>query len=141
MFIVCKGQDLESVPPLDDNTYTPGGGTALYDAIAHSVRLAEKDKTSNEQVVCVIMTDGEENSSKETTKQQVKDIITSKEKTGEWSFLYIGENPEQWASDYKVDANRVAQFDGPLSMISVRASNKQNVCTVSCEDRSQRARL
>jgi len=45
------------------------------------------------------MTDGEENSSHETTKDQVKDIITGYEAKGDWTFLYIGENPERWTKE------------------------------------------
>ena len=101
-----KGVELENVTQLTELDYTPGGGTALYDAIAEGVRLADKDKTEEERVICVIMTDGEENSSKETTKQQVKDIITGHEAKGNWTFLYIGENPEQWVKDTGMKGGR-----------------------------------
>ena len=81
---------------MTSNSYKPGGGTALYDAIAEGVRIADKDKSEEERVICVIMTDGEENSSRETTKEQVRNIISGYEAKGEWTFLYIGENPEKW---------------------------------------------
>jgi Mg-chelatase subunit ChlD len=90
---------LENVPELTSDTYLPGGGTALFDAISESVRVAEKDKSEDERVICVIMTDGEENSSRETTKEQVKEIISGYEAKGDWTFLYIGENPERWTRD------------------------------------------
>lgn len=93
------GVPLENVPELTSATYLPGGGTALFDAIAESVRVAQKDKSQEERVICVIMTDGEENSSRETTKEQVKQIIAGYEAKGDWTFLYIGENPEQWTRD------------------------------------------
>jgi len=96
---VHSGIPLVDVPELSTANYTPGGGTALYDAIAEAVRIADKDKTAEERVVCVIMTDGEENSSRETTKEQVKDIISGHEARGDWTFLYIGENPDRWTRD------------------------------------------
>jgi hypothetical protein len=45
------------------------------------------------------MTDGEENSSRETTKLQVVEIIKAHEAKGNWTFAYIGENPERWAPE------------------------------------------
>lgn len=67
--VVHSGVPMNEVPHLSTSTYTPGGGTALYDAVAEGVRIAEKGKKIDERVICVIMTDGEENSSRETTKE------------------------------------------------------------------------
>ena len=85
--------------------------TALYDAIAEGVRLADKDKTPEERVIVVIMTDGEENSSRETTKQQVKDIISGYEAKGDWTFLYIGENPERWTKEAGMSSSHGISYD------------------------------
>lgn len=67
--VVHNGVPINDVPPLSTKSYMPGGGTALYDAIAEGVRIGEKGKKNDERIICVIMTDGEENSSKETTKE------------------------------------------------------------------------
>ena len=102
--------------PLTDPDYMPDGGTALYDAIAEGVRLADKDKTEEERVVCVIMTDGEENSSKETTMQQVKDIISGHEAKGDWTFIYIGENPERWSEETGICCSNVMNWNQPNTL-------------------------
>ncbi|XP_054164100.1 uncharacterized protein LOC128961835 [Oppia nitens] len=112
--IVENGVPLESVPELTETNYTPGGGTALYDAIAEGVRVADNDKTDDERVICLIMTDGEENSSRETTKQQVRDIITGHEARGDWSFVYIGEEPDRWTGDMKM-----TRIDVPISQPTI----------------------
>ncbi|XP_054165807.1 uncharacterized protein LOC128963329 [Oppia nitens] len=109
--IVHKGIDLADVPELTANNYLPGGMTALYDAIAEGVRLADKDKKEDERVICVIMTDGEENSSRETTKQQVKDIITGYQNRGDWTFIYIGENPDRWSRDAGMSGGNATNYD------------------------------
>ena len=98
------------MPELSDQNYLPGGMTALYDAIAEGVRIADKDKSVDERVICVIMTDGEENSSRETTKEQVKDIISGHEAKGDWTFLYIGENPDRWVKDTGMSAAHGIQY-------------------------------
>ena len=108
--ISSSGVALDDVPELTDQTYLPGGMTALYDAIAEGVRLADNDKTEDERVICVIMTDGEENSSRETTEDQVKDIISGQEGRGDWTFLYIGENPDRWVKDTGMSAHHGLQY-------------------------------
>jgi uncharacterized protein YegL len=129
---VHKGIALENVPELTANNYLPGGMTALFDAIAEGVRIAEKDKTEEERVICVIMTDGEENSSRETTKEQVKEIISGNEAKGDWTFLYIGENPERWTKEagmssahgisYKHNAPKDSYYEANFAVSNFRKS-------------------
>jgi uncharacterized protein YegL len=99
------------VPDLTTVSYIPDGYTALYDAIAQGVRVAEKRESEFDRVICVVMTDGEENSSRETTKEQVRNIITSKEAKGNWTFVYIGENPERWAKETGQSLGNAAPYD------------------------------
>ncbi|CAG2112985.1 unnamed protein product [Medioppia subpectinata] len=106
-----KSVELDNVPELTAHNYLPGGMTALYDAIAEGVRLADRDKTNDERVICVIMTDGEENSSRETTKEQVRHIISGYEAKGDWTFVYIGENPERWSRDAGMSATNAINYD------------------------------
>ena len=80
-----------------------------HDAIAQAVRLA--DAETFDRAVCLIMTDGEENSSRETTKQQVVEIIKAHEAKGNWSFAYIGENPERWARETGTSVRNTAQYN------------------------------
>lgn len=82
---------------LTAQTYTPGGNTALLDAVAEAVRLADKDKAADERVICLVITDGEENSSTETTKEQIRKIIEEREARGDWTFTYLGISPDKWA--------------------------------------------
>jgi hypothetical protein len=63
------------------------GMTPLYDAIGRMVSLAEKDKP--EKAVIVIMTDGEENSSKEMTKASDKAALDRVRAKG-WEVVFLG---------------------------------------------------
>ena len=56
-------------------SYQPGGNTALNDAIGITVRKVDADRPQVHKVVTVIMTDGEENSSREWTHDAVKALI------------------------------------------------------------------
>jgi hypothetical protein len=99
---------LALVPPLDANTYTPAGGTALFDAIAETARVAEKEKLEDERVLCLIVTDGQENSSRETTRQQVTELIRALEERGDWTFAYLGVTPDQFVQDMGLQGTRTA---------------------------------
>ena len=54
--------DLKDVPDLNTKNYIPGGSTALYDAIGHSVTAIDKKGDAVGKVLTVILTDGQENS-------------------------------------------------------------------------------
>ncbi len=82
--------DLKDVPDLNTKNYVPGGGTALYDAIGHSVTAIDKKGDAVGKVLTVILTDGQENSSREYRLQMIKDLITRKEKQGNWTFVFLG---------------------------------------------------
>jgi hypothetical protein len=47
--------------------------------------------------LCVILTDGEENASKEYSRAQILDMIKAYENEG-WTFLYLGANHDVWAA-------------------------------------------
>ena len=94
--IVHAAIPIADAKELTTATYVPGGMTALLDAVAQSVRLADGAKQPDERVICLVITDGEENSSRETTKEQVRVIIADREARGDWTFTYLGISPEQW---------------------------------------------
>ena len=82
------------VPPMKPEEFVPRGSTPLYDAIQRTI--AEADSIpGKERVLFVIMTDGEENSSRETTNEKVFDLIGQKSKEG-WEFVYLGANQDAY---------------------------------------------
>ena len=78
---------------IDEKTYHPDSMTPLYDAIGLSVLKLRVDLAGmeNTNVLVTILTDGEENASKEFSGQQVKSIIDEQKALG-WTFTYIGAN-------------------------------------------------
>jgi len=88
--IVYELQPVDQVRPLSRKTYYPSGMTALYDAIAYTVNHLETEVRDGDRVVITVLTDGHENSSRETTRDQVLALIDRKEKQGNWTFVYLG---------------------------------------------------
>lgn len=79
-------------------SYQPAGLTPLYDAIGVAIASLEKEIAQEKNVpavLCVILTDGLENASKEYTRAQIHDLIEHKTAEG-WKFVYIGANQDSW---------------------------------------------
>lgn len=122
--VAFKATPLENVQPLTEATYTPGGGTALFDAVAEAVRLADADKDPDERVLCLILTDGEENSSKETTRDQLLAIIKEREGRGDWTFTYMGADPEKFAKEGYVTVASAAQYTPNAPAVAFAAMSR-----------------
>ena len=71
-------------------TYKPRALTALYDAIGKTINELETDR----DVVFVIITDGDENASKEFKGDAIKKMIETKEGENKWKFVYMGANQD-----------------------------------------------
>jgi uncharacterized protein YegL len=73
--------DIKAVSPITEREYQVGGSTALLDAIGrtiHKIGNAQKNTDEDyraEKVMFVIITDGEENASREYTSDKVKTQI------------------------------------------------------------------
>lgn len=93
-------EPLSSVEDLTEATYRPDGMTALYDAAMQTISETEKVAKKGQPVLCVIMTDGEENSSKEYTEKELKAKIGELEKKN-WTFVFLGANQDAWAVGQK----------------------------------------
>jgi uncharacterized protein YegL len=104
---------LSAVKKLDCKSYRPEGNTALNDAIGITVRKVEADQPKVDKVVTVIMTDGEENSSREWTHDAVKSLIEQKEKEGNWTFVFLGAGLDAWdqGRSYGVQLANVVQYN------------------------------
>lgn len=86
---------------LTSSTYVPRGNTPLYDAIGKAIdkTVAAIDKLAQkpELVVFVIVTDGENNSSEEYTKETAAARIKDCETKG-WQIVYLGVGIDAMAS-------------------------------------------
>jgi hypothetical protein len=58
-------------------------------------KIKEKE---GQKVINIIMTDGEENSSREYTEVQMKALIKEREDKGNWSFVYLGANQDSYVA-------------------------------------------
>jgi hypothetical protein len=86
---------IADVPKL---TLVPRNMTAMLDAIGRFIteigeHLASQDESDRPgTVLCLIMTDGLENASKEWSYDSVKALITQQRDQYNWSFVFLGAN-------------------------------------------------
>jgi len=91
---IHKNLNGKDVPLLSEKEYGPHGMTALYDAIGEGIEYQKSQKLEN--VIFVILTDGEENASLKYKKKDIKEMIQMMEKEYNWIFMYLGANQDSF---------------------------------------------
>jgi len=95
--------DIQAIKPMTEAQYQVGGMTALLDAVGetiHKIRNVQNQSPEEfkaEKVIFIIITDGEENSSREYKQADIKKLITHQQEKHGWSFLFLGANIDAFA--------------------------------------------
>lgn len=87
---------LQEVARLTRQTYMPSGNTALYDGLVRSIVAMEQQVGEQARVLTLVITDGEENASREVTDiETVKQVVQTREARGNWTFVFLsaGQDP------------------------------------------------
>lgn len=93
--VIHDAKPIKDVPAY---SLVPRGWTALHDAMGKAIttvgerlaKMSENDRPG--LVVCVISTDGEENSSREYNGPQVAAMVKEQTEKYSWQFLFLGAN-------------------------------------------------
>lgn len=102
---VTQGTPIQKASPYQ---LVPRGGTALLDAIGRAINetgqrisnLPESDRPG--LVVFVVMTDGQENSSREFTRANIKQMIEHQQSKYNWQFTFLGADQDAFAEATKM---------------------------------------
>jgi Mg-chelatase subunit ChlD len=88
--------DVKDISSLTNKDYSTFGGTALYDAIGYGIEkivlVCKSTKNVKRRVIFVIITDGEENSSKNYSYKEIKELITKERVMYNFEFIFLGAN-------------------------------------------------
>lgn len=105
--------DRTPIDQVGEITLVPRGGTPLLDALGKALAHMEQSQArlSSDQTIVMVITDGEENSSREWTTDTIKARITSLEARG-WQFLYLGANVDAFtqAATVGIHLAQAAQY-------------------------------
>lgn len=129
--------DIHAVPKY---SLAPRGMTALLDAVGESidslkrlVKAMPKEERPT-QVVFVIMTDGQENSSKEWNLDGVRAVIEKRRAKG-WEFLFLGANIDAFsaASAMGIGSSTTMSYAGDADGTSAAFAATSRVITTGTE--------
>ena len=135
--VVYDHIDIKDAPELTD--FSPRGGTPLLDAIGTliskaGIKLAAmKEEDRPEKVVVIIVTDGQENCSKEYTKEAVNTLIKKQTKDYSWEFVFLAANQDaiQTGTRYGFGARNSLTFcassKGMLNSFASTSANLLNL--------------
>ena len=110
--------DLKAVREMTGKEYAVDGSTALLDAIGrtiHKIGNAQKHTAEDfraEKVLFVIITDGEENASREYSADKIRALIQQQKTKYGWEFIFLGANIDavQTAGQFGIAPDRTADY-------------------------------
>ena len=97
---------------INDSTYNPASMTPLYDAMGFSISKLKQylEGKENYSVLVTVLTDGEENASKEYTGTAIKKLVDDL-KQQNWTFTYIGADHDVEGMASKMNIHNTMSFD------------------------------
>lgn len=141
---IYAGANIQEVEPY---TLNPRGGTALLDAVGRSInetgeRLAKmKAQDRPGLVVFAIITDGQENSSKEYSRARIKEMINIQKSMYNWEFIFLGADEEAFddAISWGINWQNAAVYDAAnvgstYTMVGDKISATRSAYCVGDED-------
>jgi hypothetical protein len=110
--------------------YGPRGSTALYDAVGTTIKNTDDNRHGADKIICVIVTDGQENSSREWDKDKLQKAIESHLKAGDWTLTYLGTQPETWddAGAIGVSAGSTVSYTPAMAAMAYTATGQSVNC-------------
>lgn len=130
--------DVRAVSQLTSKDYCVGGSTALVDAIGTtidklvSVQRNTAEDYRAEKVMFVIITDGEENASRDYSAAKVKTMIEHEKSKYGWEFIFLGANIDavETAGRFGISVDRAVDYvpDGAGTALNFEAMAETVAC-------------
>ena len=115
--------------------YDCAGCTALNDAVCIAIdtlghAVADMEEAERpEHVLCVIITDGMENASREYTSKDVKDRIEHQKTAYKWDFQFLAANQDAFATGESIGLDRDSCMDFVANAAGVSMlCSRMNLC-------------
>jgi len=136
--IITDKLKIQDVLPFTKKPYVPRGGTSLYDAIGKTIdgeienlsTLPKKERP--EKTLCVILTDGEENSSREYHKEKINKMINDMRENFNWEFLFLAANQDACltAEGLGISKGNSLDFSATADGVQVAYTSMSNATTM-----------
>jgi uncharacterized protein YegL len=117
---------LDKLKEITSEDYIPNGNTAMYDAVGHAIDQLKERKDINEEntsSLVIVVSDGEENSSKKYNSESLAAAIGKMNETKRWTFSYLGANQDlsKVSTRTRMSVGNMATFDSHSSKGVLRA--------------------
>jgi len=131
--VLWDGVPMNKAAELSADVFRPRGGTPLYDAMGSMIEHIEQREekmpdTEREAVVLVVLTDGEENSSRRFKREEVFNRLQQKREKRGWTTVFLGANQDSYEAggDLGVSAGNTQNFafDGQGVELAMRSLSK-----------------
>ena len=135
--IVHENTPLNDVPILDNSTFQPKGATALLDAVGKTIdntgkRLSNTPEGNRpDKIIVAILTDGEENASKQYNLSKIKEMIQHQKEKYQWEFIFLGANQDAFAEAAKIGIDVKDTFNFAATSTGVRSAYSNMGSTVT----------
>lgn len=112
-----KAVDVADINSCAGYTLVPRGGTALYDAVCTAIdetgrKLSAMSEAERPGLVLVgIVTDGQENSSRQFSFNQMKDRISTQQNIYNWKFTFLCADPTTLSMAKDAQINCSVMYD------------------------------
>jgi len=101
--LVFDAVRIADMPKLTHDLFVPRGRTPLFDAVAAvAARIDNVNLLAEERVVLTILTDGEENASREMTADAVRRMLIDRQERRNWLVQYLGANQDAWEAGAQI---------------------------------------
>lgn len=135
--------EYEVVWPVTDIKYishyrlVPRGGTALLDAMGKFITdigrelRGQSERERPGKVVLIVVSDGEENSSREWTDADVRKLVDQQRDVYKWEFVFLGANMDavKVAQNYGIRADSAMTFAANSAGVSASSGLLSNYVT------------
>ena len=122
---------VKKIKELNMKSYVPNGSTPLFDSMGFSILKlkAQVEKVPNHNVLVTILTDGEENASREFRGKDIKKLVDEL-KTKNWTFTYIGTDHDIKSFANSISVENTMYFDKSEAGIGLMM-NKERAARLS----------
>ena len=129
--------NIKEITLLEDKEYRPQGGTALFDTLGFVCNKFRNIQT--EAVLVYILTDGEENASREYTGEAIASLIKELQDTDKWTFVYVGATPNivEIAKTLNIPSSNSAVYAASGDGMVMASAGMSNTTTSYFQSRSE----
>ena len=116
---------IAEVRDLTEEDYLPDACTPLYDAMGRAITALERQVKEGDRVLVTVVTDGEENDSREYSLDAIR-AMTGRLREKGWTFIYMGANQDADAVAVGLNIRNKLTFEATVSgtMEMYRRCNK-----------------